>query len=153
MGKHIYEDYDQEPVTYCARCYSLKIVHEDSIDTDCCMDCGSTELLTTDIHTWETLYETRYGHKFTEKHDDPRNSIIFKMPLNKLKVFIYQNIPLAAIVYRLYPKFPQGMSKVDTILMLFDKLAKDNRFDDLRFLLYDYVRKHKEELRQENENN
>lgn len=50
-------NYDDEPVEYCSRCYSLKIVHEDSIDADCCMECGSTDISSASIDTWEKLYE------------------------------------------------------------------------------------------------
>ena len=33
------QNYDDEPVVYCSRCYSLKIKYEEAIDSDCCMEC------------------------------------------------------------------------------------------------------------------
>lgn len=136
-----HKDYDDEPVTYCPRCYSLKIKHEDITDTDCCMDCGCTEVKETDINTWERMYTRRYGHKYAEKSNDPKESIYFKMSISKLKTKLYQGNMLPYVIRKLYPRFPQGLSRFDSILLLFDKLGKDNRIDDLRYLLYDYYNK------------
>lgn len=61
-------DYDSIPVCYCKHCLSLNIKSVDeSIDTDYldfCDDCGSTEIENTDIHSWERLYEQKYGRNF-----------------------------------------------------------------------------------------
>lgn len=133
-GNH--KDYDEEPVTYCSRCYSLKIKHEDITDSDVCMDCGCTETKTADIGTWERLYERRYGKKFVERSDDPRDSIFFKMPVNKLKSMLYRKGNSINIIHRLYHYFPKGLSKSESIILLFDKLCKDGRMDDLRMELY-----------------
>ena len=66
-------DYDSEPVVYCAKCYSLRIKHEDIIDADCCMDCGCSDIRETDINNWEKMYERRYGKKFTKKGENIKN--------------------------------------------------------------------------------
>lgn len=137
-----HKDYDEEPVTYCSRCYSLKIKHEDITDSDVCMDCGCTETLTTDIATWEKLFENRYGHKYVERGNDPRESMYFKMPISKLKSQLYKSSILPYVTKKLYSNFPQGMSKADTIILLFSKLSDDNRMDDLRYMLYDYYNKY-----------
>ena len=65
--KNNIEDYNTEPVTYCARCYSLKIKHEDALDADYCGECGSTDTAEASIEEWERLFERRYGHKYAEK--------------------------------------------------------------------------------------
>lgn len=61
-------DYNAIPVFYCKHCLSLKIkTVDESIDTeylDFCADCGSTEIEQTDIHTWEKMYEQKYGKNF-----------------------------------------------------------------------------------------
>lgn len=136
------KNYDEEPVTYCSRCYSLKIKHEDVTDSDVCMDCGCTETKTTDISTWEKLYERRYGHKYIEKNNDPRESIYFKVPIARLKTKLYQSRILPYVVKRLYSNFPQGLSRSETVILLFDRLSQDNRMDDLRYMLYDYYNKY-----------
>ncbi len=134
-------NYDEEPVEYCSKCYSLKIVHEDSIDSDCCMDCGSTDIASTDISTWEELYKKRYGRKFIERNNDPRDSIYFKLPISTLKTKLYQDERLLGTVLRkLYPRFPNGLTKEEIILVLFDKLSKDSRMSDLRMTFYDYYK-------------
>lgn len=131
-------EYDLEPVVYCSKCYSLKIKYIDTVDSDCCMDCGCSDTLTTDIHTWEKLYEERYGHKFVEKSNDPRKTYIFRVPLEEVKRRTYKHPLLKEIIHKLYPRFPEGLTKEESVLMLFDKLAKDNRLDELKFLLLQY---------------
>jgi hypothetical protein len=132
------KSYDSEPVAYCARCYSLKIMHEDAVDADCCMECGSTEISTTSIGNWERLYEERYGHKFVGESSNPRNSIYFKMPVSELKTRVYMDGRWRSMAKRLYPGFPNGLGRADSIILLFDKLSKDGRMDDLRYMLYNY---------------
>lgn len=135
-GPKSLRDYDSEPVEYCARCFSLKIKHEDVIDSDCCMDCGSTEIGTTDIGTWERMYEARYGHRYIKKTRDLRDSIYFKMTVGKLKMVLFESSFLDKIIHRLYPKFPKDLSREERVILLFDKLSQDNRMDDLRYQLY-----------------
>lgn len=135
------KDYDEEPVQYCARCYSLRIMHDDTTDSDICSVCGSTDIATTTIDRWEKLYENRYGHKFVNRSNDPRDSIYFKMSIAKLKTKLYYSKYLQPILYSLYPHFPQGLSKSESVIMLFDQLSKDNRIDELRYMLYDYSKK------------
>lgn len=61
-------EYDAVPIKYCKHCLSLRILAVDSsIDADYldfCDDCGSTEIEETDIHTWEKMYEQKYGRNF-----------------------------------------------------------------------------------------
>lgn len=61
-------DYNAIPVFYCKHCLSLNIkTVDESIDTeylDFCANCGSTEIGQTDIHTWEKMYEQKYGKNF-----------------------------------------------------------------------------------------
>lgn len=135
MEARTLKDYDSEPVEYCARCFSLKIRHEDAIDSDCCMECGSTETATTDIGTWERMYEARYGHKYIRKTRDFRDSLYFRMTVSKLKMVLYESSILDKIIYRLYPKFPKGLSREEKVILLFDRLSQDNRIDDLRYQL------------------
>lgn len=134
MPEHI--DYDAEPVEYCKRCYSLRIRYEEAIDACCCMDCGSTETGTTDIRTWERMYRDRYGHSFLECKDTPRESPYFKMSIDRLKTLLYNDRNLPAILHQLYHGFPKGLSRSESVILLFDKLSKDNRIDDLRYLYY-----------------
>lgn len=134
-------NYDSEPVEYCAKCYSLKIKHEDAIDSDYCTECGSTEIAIATIDEWERLYQRRYGHKYVERNNDPRKSIYFQIPLSKLKTKLYLSGLLNTIIYHLYPDFPQGLSREDKIILLFDKISKDNKIDDLRYYLYNIHRK------------
>lgn len=60
------EDYNAEPVVYCKNCLSLKIMVLDE-NTDYCDECGNTDLGTTDIASWEKMYEKKYGKPFNTK--------------------------------------------------------------------------------------
>lgn len=129
------ENFDQEPVAYCAKCYSLNIIHEEVIDSDCCGECGCSDIRTTSIDEWEKMYVNRYKHKFVETNHDVRKSPIFLLPLEKLKLKVYNNSEWRDICKTLYPTFPDGLSKTDSTILLFAKLVQENRIDDLRLEL------------------
>lgn len=128
-------DYDSEPVTYCSRCYSLNIMFEDVIGTDCCRDCGCSDVKTASIDDWERLFAERYGHKFVEAKHDVRRSPIFQMSNDELKSKLFKDSSWRDICKSLYPTFPSWLSKADSIILLFAKLCQDNRLDDLRMKL------------------
>ena len=129
-------DYDSEPVYYCANCLSLSVKYEEFIDTDCCKDCGSTDIRQTSPENWEKMYERKYGRKYVEKSNDPRKSPIFKLPLSKLMAKVSDNPKWESIIKEIYNHFPKGIGKADSIVLFFDKLIKDNKLDSLRMLLY-----------------
>lgn len=130
------KDFDEEPVFYCTECYSLSIKHEDAINMDCCAECGCSDIAQTTIEEWEKLYARRYGHKFVVKNQDPTNSIIFKMSLNEIKNKVFENPLWRTIVYSLYPSFPGGLNREDSLILFFDKIMRDDRLKDLKLYLY-----------------
>lgn len=129
------DDYNSEPVTFCSKCYSLKVKYEDSLGLDYCLDCGCSDVTTSSIEEWERLYESKYGKKFVTKSQDPKTTYIFNLSLGKLKKMVYESDEWKDIIHALYPRFPQGLSRIDSVLLLFDKLIKDNKMDNLRSLL------------------
>lgn len=140
MPKHSNtKEYDAEPVVYCARCYSLNIKYEEAIDSDCCGECGCTDTITSTFEEWDRLYQARYGKKFVEEQSNIRNSPVFKMSITKLKEKVFKNPYWRVIISKLYPKFPGGLGKADSLILLFDKLSKDNKIDDLRYILTEYI--------------
>ena len=132
--------YDTEPVIYCSKCYSLKICHEDSVGTDCCMECGCSDVVSASIEEWEKLYEKRYGKRYVTKNTDPRSNPIFKLSLGELKMRVFNHPQWEKILHTIYPHFPKGLSKTDSIILFFDKLVKDNRLNGLRLLLLKYIK-------------
>lgn len=46
-------EFDEEPVYYCKHCHSLKIIGDDFFSF--CDNCGSTDIDSTDIFTWEKM--------------------------------------------------------------------------------------------------
>jgi hypothetical protein len=130
-------EYNAEPVYYCANCYSLKIAYEDTLDLDCCMDCGSSNIKTTSIENWEALYKRRYGKPFVTKQADYRNHPIYKLSNSDLMVKVAESPEWKKIVYELYPHFPSFLRREDAIMLFFDKLITDNKVDDLKLILID----------------
>ena len=57
------EDYDKEPVIYCATCLSLSIIDLKE-QGEFCDKCGSTHVEQTDIETWKDMYKKKYGIDF-----------------------------------------------------------------------------------------
>lgn len=129
------EEYDSEPVTFCSRCYSLNIKYDDSLDLDCCGECGCTDFKTAPITEWEELFKNRFGHKFVEEDKVLRKSPIFLMSMDKLKTRVFNDSSWKKICKTLYPEFPNGLSRADSIILLFAKLSQDGRMDDLKIEL------------------
>lgn len=127
--------FDDEPITYCSKCYSLKIKYEDSIGMDCCGDCGCTDFITSSMEEWEKLFQKRYGHKFVEEKGDIRKSPIFQMSNDKLKEELFKCSEWREVCSTLYPAFPEWLGKADSVILLFAKLYQDNRLDELKLEL------------------
>lgn len=134
--QEVQNDYDSEPVKYCAQCYSLKVRYEDSIEADCCADCGSPDILEAPIEEWERLYERRYGHKYTVKTEDPKKTFIFKMSLDKLKNKVFESDKWREIIRAIYPRFPEGLGRADSVILFFDTLIRQNKLNELKLLLF-----------------
>ena len=50
------EDYNNEPVFYCASCFSLGIKILEDIKVDICLDCGNTDIKTTSYDEYNKAY-------------------------------------------------------------------------------------------------
>ena len=58
-------EYNAEPVYYCRKCLSLRILDIPYLDnSEYCDKCGSTDIGQCNIEEWETLFKERYGHSF-----------------------------------------------------------------------------------------
>ena len=141
MKQNNKQEDNEDSVVYCTKCYSLKIKYEDAIGMDCCGDCGCTDFGVTSFDNWENLYKTRYGHKYVTEVKNVRNSPIFKMSSDKLKTLLYDHKDWEDICHTLYPSFPKWLSKSDSVILLFAKLYKDNRLDDLKMELINRINK------------
>lgn len=135
-----YEDYDSEPVKYCARCYSLKIKYEDALDSECCAECGSTDIQEAPIEEWEKKYERRYNRKFIQKTEDPKNTYFFKLTTKELMDKVSNSLKWREIIRGLYPHFPREYGKADSIVLFFDTLIKQNRLGELKLFLFKHFK-------------
>lgn len=133
------DDYNSEPVKYCSKCYSLGIRYEEHIDLDFCTNCGCSDILETSIDEWERLWEGRYGKKYIEKNSNPQLAYLNTLTDKELMKVLYGTKECKGIALRLYPDFPKGLLKMDTVLILFERLRKDRRLDELKLILTDYV--------------
>lgn len=133
------KDYDEEPVYYCRTCLSLGIKYEPYTDTDCCTNCGSTDIGQASIEEWEEMFEKRHNHKPITKTEDPRKSYMWKLSYSELLDKVYNHPNWRDIILDIYPSFPRSYSKADSVILFFDKLSKERRFDELKTLL---IKKH-----------
>ena len=141
MGNQVnYEDYDSEPVKYCARCYSLKIKYEDALDSECCAECGSTDIQEAPVEEWERMYERRYGHKLTQKTEDVKNTFFFKMTSKELMHKVADSPMWREIIKGIYPHFPKGYGKADSIVLFFDTLTRQNKLGELKLFLFKHFK-------------
>lgn len=60
--QHKHDEYNAEPVVYCADCLSLKILTVDGIDY--CDKCGSTCTKEANIFDWEKMYAAKYAGSY-----------------------------------------------------------------------------------------
>jgi Fe2+ or Zn2+ uptake regulation protein len=66
--EELQKNYNSEPVYYCSHCLSLKIRDAGLPDLLYCDDCGSADILSTDIEHWENLYKDKYGFRYLDKN-------------------------------------------------------------------------------------
>ena len=135
-----HEGYDEEPVRYCSRCYSLKIKYNEALDFEYCDDCGCTDTQESSVEEWEQLYEHRYGHKFAVKTDDPEKTFIYQLTTAQLKTRVYEDPEWRTIIRTLYPNFPSGYGKADSVILFFDRLIRDRRLNELRLYLVNHLK-------------
>ena len=115
---------EEDPWTFCPKCYSIRFKYEDSLGTECCEE------------EWDKLYRNRYGHPYLEDAGLVKKSPIFLLTDEQLKTRLFKHSDCMRICKELYPAFPGGLSKEDAVLLLFSKLVNDNRLDALRMNLY-----------------
>lgn len=138
-GKEL-NDYDSEPVKYCSRCYSLKVKYDETLDSEYCGDCGCSDILESSIEEWENKYERRYNHKFAVKNKDPKKSFIFGLTMDQIKTKICQSDKWKDIIKAMYPHFPGGYSKVDSLILFFHTVTTQNKVDELKLLLMKFFK-------------
>lgn len=135
MSNSLKPDYDEDPVIYCKRCFSLKIKYEESIDSDCCAECGCSDVAEAPIEEWEKKYIKRYGHPYVLKGKDPKKTYLYKMSISELKEEFFKRTEWVDIIKTMYPRFPLAYGKVDSTILFFDRVLKDKRLDELKLLL------------------
>lgn len=59
------EEYNQIPLHYCEHCLSIKVLTFD--DKSFCDDCGSMDIVATQVEEWEEMYKEKYGEKYLNK--------------------------------------------------------------------------------------
>ena len=77
---------------------------------------------------------------YVVKSNDPKRNPVFKMTSAELMDRLCNLGQWKTVIHSLYPRFPGGFGKVDSIVLFFDKLVKDNRLDDLRLKMMEYIK-------------
>lgn len=110
------------------------------MDFEYCADCGSSDILEASVEDWERMYENRYGHKYAQKEEDPSKTFIFKLTTEELKSKVYKSDKWWEIIRAIYPHFPRGYSKADSIILFFHTLIKQNKINELKLFLYKHLK-------------
>lgn len=132
-GTHNPEEYDLEPVSYCPKCYSLKIGYIPGVeDSDYCMKCGCVDVVTGNIHEWEKLYEDRYGHKFVIGRKSFEGHPLWAVPLKDLRKRLIDSRHYKEIIREIYPDWGHYGNLVDTVYLFFDSVIKDRLLTKLK---------------------
>jgi len=65
------KEYNKEPVYYCARCLSLRILGVEGMEgLDYCDECNSTEIKETTIDEWNKMYENKHHHSYLDNYSN-----------------------------------------------------------------------------------
>lgn len=128
-----HEEYDSEPVSYCPKCYSLKIGYVPGTeDMEYCMDCGCLDIVTTNIYEWEKLYEARYGHKFIVKRNRDEEHPIWKLSIKDLRTKVLESFYYKEIILEIYPDWNYFANPVSTVFLFMDNVMKDRLLPKLK---------------------
>lgn len=126
-------EYDLEPVSYCPKCYSLKIGYIPGVeDSDYCMDCGCLDVVTGNIYDWEKLYEGRYGHKYVNKRLSYEGHPIWNLPIKDLRKKVLESPQCMNIIRDIYPEWNHYGSLIDVVFLFFDNVVKDRKLSKLK---------------------
>lgn len=64
------EEYEKEPVHYCASCLSLNVKELNDVKLDICGECGNTDIKMCSLERWNELYTDEYGKAFLTEDED-----------------------------------------------------------------------------------
>jgi hypothetical protein len=64
------QDYENEPVHYCANCLSLNVKELPGVMLDICGECGNTDINIADMEEWTQKYTAEYGESFMSEELD-----------------------------------------------------------------------------------
>ena len=128
-----HNEFDLEPVSYCPKCYSLKIGYVPGVEgMEYCMDCGCLDIASTDIYEWEKLYEERYGHKFVTQKSSVEGHPIWNLRLKDLRTKVLESPYYKDIIREVYPDWKYYSNPVDTVFLFFDSVVKDGLLPKLK---------------------
>lgn len=131
-----HNEYDLEPVSYCPKCYSLKIGYIPGVDdSDYCMDCGCMDVARGNIFEWEKLYENRYGHKFITQRKSYEGHPIWSYSIKDLRRTLLESPHCWEIIREIYPNWNHHVSLIDTVFLFFDQIIRDKMLTRLKKIM------------------
>lgn len=60
------QEYNEEPVSYCRNCLSLKIKKVGNLELYACQECGNVDIEMDTITDWDKKYVQKYGKSFLD---------------------------------------------------------------------------------------
>lgn len=63
-------EYNKEPVYFCSKCLSLRILTIGKAQENYCDSCGSMKISSSSFEEWENKYINKYGHKYVNTKEN-----------------------------------------------------------------------------------
>jgi len=137
-----HDEYDLEPVSYCPKCYSLKIGYVPGTDDmEYCMDCGCLDIVTANIYDWEKLYEDRYGHKYVVKRNKFEGHPFWNLSAKDLRRKVLESPYWKDIIHDVYPDWKYNGNIVDVVFLFIDTVIKDRFIPRLKKVMINRQRR------------
>lgn len=62
-------EYNKEPVYFCSKCLSLRVLTIGKTEECYCDSCGSMKINSSSFQEWEDKYINKYGHKYVNTNE------------------------------------------------------------------------------------
>lgn len=134
------KEYNDEPVIYCPKCYSLNIIEDSVIGISYCKECGCTDFKETTIEEWESMYRERYGHKLVTKSEDLTKSPIYNMSRHRLMNMLFEMEDSDIIIFKMFPLAPKEMSRKERIMWAFAKIDTQDTIHAIALIIIKHLR-------------
>lgn len=85
------------------------------------------------------MWEERYGERYIKRYRNPKKAYVYNLPMGDLKQLIYLSPFRREIIKSMYHDFPEYVTDIESVLLLYDNVCKDGRLNELRDNIVKYL--------------